>query len=172
MLQMSAIAAYFDFGLQTILGRFVAQAAERGEDQTLSKLASTSMMLLSVASIFPLAACVLFLPLLPLLFHSSSIVVLHEIQKGAAILVIGTALSLPLSSCTGLLVGLHRNEIPALAIGASRLLGAVTIIVCARHTDSLMILALCFTSWNLIGGLAQLLGQASTSVAEIDCSVL
>jgi hypothetical protein len=30
-------------------------------------------------------------------------------------------------------------------------------IVCARYNGSLMILALCFTSWNLIGGLAQLL---------------
>jgi hypothetical protein len=47
MLQMSAIAAYFDFGLQTILGRFVAQAAERGEDEAQSKLGSTSMMLLA-----------------------------------------------------------------------------------------------------------------------------
>jgi O-antigen/teichoic acid export membrane protein len=127
MLQMNAIAAYFDFGLQTILGRFVAQAAERGEDGTLSKLAGTSMMLLAVASLLPLAACALFLPLLPLLFHSSSIVILHEIQKGVAILVIGTALSLPLSACTGVLVGLHRNEIPALAIGVSRLLGALTV---------------------------------------------
>jgi O-antigen/teichoic acid export membrane protein len=156
MLQLSAIAAYFDFGLQTILGRFVAQAAERGEDDTLSKLASTSMRLLAVAALFPLAACVSFLPFLPVVFHSSSVVILHEIQKGAAILVIGTALSLPLSACTGLLVGLHRNEIPAVAIGASRLFGAVTIIVCIRYTSSLIILALCFTSWNLLGGIAQL----------------
>ena len=157
MLQMSAIAAYFDFGLQTILGRFVAQAAERGEDGTLNKLANTSMVLLAVAALFPLAACALMLPLLPLVFHSSSVVILHEIQKGAAILVIGTAMSLPLSACTGLLVGLHRNEIPAVAIGVSRLSGAITIILCARYTSSLTILALCFTSWNLIGGLAQLL---------------
>src|ERR1700723_2360538 len=157
MLQMSAIAAYFDFGLQTILGRFVAQAAERGEDETLSKLASTSMIILAVASLIPLAACVLLLPFLPVVFHASSIVILHEIQRGVAILVIGTAFCLPLSACTGLLVGLHKNEIPALAIGASRLLGALTVIVCARYNSSLMILALCFTSWNLIGGLAQLL---------------
>jgi len=157
MLQMSAIAAYFDFGLQTILGRFVAQAAERGEDETLSNLASTSMMLLAVASLVPLAACVLFLPLLPLLFHSSSIVILHEIQKAVAVLVFGTALSLPLSACTGLLVGLHKNEVPALAIGVSRLLGALTVIVCARYNGSLMILASFFAGWNLIGGLAQLL---------------
>jgi O-antigen/teichoic acid export membrane protein len=157
MLQMSAIAAYFDFGLQTILGRFVAQAAERGEDETLSKLASTSMMLLAIAGLIPLAACGLFLPFLPVVFHASSIVILHEIQKGVAILVIGTALSLPLSACTGLLVGLHKNEIPALAIGASRLLGALTVIVFARYGGSLVILALSFTGWNLIGGLAQLL---------------
>jgi O-antigen/teichoic acid export membrane protein len=157
MLQMSAIAAYFDFGLQTILGRFVAQAEGRGEYETLSKLASTSMIILAVASLIPLAACGLFLPFLPVVFHSSSIVILHEIQGGVAILVIGTALSLPLSACTGLLVGLHRNEIPALAIGASRLLGALTVIVCARYNGSLVILALGFTGWNLIGGLAQLL---------------
>ena len=69
MLQMSAIAAYFDFGLQTILARFVAQAAERGEDGNLSKLAGTSMMLLAVAGLFPLAACGLFLPFLPAVFH-------------------------------------------------------------------------------------------------------
>src|ERR1700735_1700306 len=77
----SAIASYFDFGLQTIFGRFVAKAAERGEDETLSKLASTSMMLLAVASLVPLAACGLFLPFLSVVFHSSSIVVLHEIQR-------------------------------------------------------------------------------------------
>ena len=81
MLQMSAVAAYVDFGLQTILGRFVAQAAERGEDQTLSALASTSMILLAVASLIPLAACVLLLPLLPLLFHASSLVILHETSE-------------------------------------------------------------------------------------------
>src|ERR1700722_20150172 len=115
------------------------------------------MIILAVASLIPLAGCVLFLPFLPVVFHSSSIAILHEIQKGAAILVIGTALCLPLSACTGLLVGLHKNEIPALSIGASRLLGALTVIVCARYNGSLMILALCFTSWNLIGGLAQLL---------------
>jgi O-antigen/teichoic acid export membrane protein len=118
MLQMSAIAAYFDFGLQTILGRFVAQAAERGEDETLSNLASTSMILLMVANLFPLAACILFLPLLPLLFQPSSMVILREIQIEVAILVVGTALSLPLPACTDLLVGLRRHEIPALAIGA------------------------------------------------------
>ena len=107
------------------------------------------------------------------MFHSSSIVILHEIQKGVAILVIGTALSLPLSACTGLLVGLHKNEIPALAIGASRLLGALTVIVCARYNGSLMILALCFTELESNRGPgATFVGQAPTSFAEIDCSVL
>jgi O-antigen/teichoic acid export membrane protein len=157
MLQMSALAAYFDFGLQTILGRYVAQAAERGEDETLSKLASTSTVLLMIASLFPLIACILGLPLLPMLFRPSSIAILHEIQIGAAILVFGTALALPFSACTGLLIGLHRNEIPALAIGSSRLLGALTVIVSARYTRSFLIFALGVTTWNLIGAIAQLL---------------
>jgi O-antigen/teichoic acid export membrane protein len=54
------------------------------------------------------------------------------------------------------LIGMHRNEIPALAIGGSRIAGCVLTIVVGHYTQSLPWLALCLGGPNALGGLFQL----------------
>jgi O-antigen/teichoic acid export membrane protein len=73
------------------------------------------------------------------------------------VLILGfvAAINLPLSVYTGVLIGLQRNEFPAIAIATSRLLGAVAVLLVLRWTHSLAWLALCIGGFNLVAALVQ-----------------
>jgi len=92
----------------------------------------------------------------PHLFGGVPFGLLPEFRYGALMLSLSACLLLPLSTYTGVLIGMHRNEIPALAIGGSRLAGAFAVIIACHYTQSLPVLSLCFGGPNLLGGLAQM----------------
>src|ERR1039458_7652289 len=79
---------------------------------------------------------------IPHLFHKAPINLIGELRWGAMILATAAATALFLSVFTGILVGMHRNEFPALAVGTTRLLGASAVIIVARFTPSLIWMAL------------------------------
>jgi O-antigen/teichoic acid export membrane protein len=157
MLQIAAYAGYLDFGLQTAIGRFVAQATELEQWQRRERLVATALAMLCAAAL--LAAIVIGF----VIWHIRSIFpgvppeLAIELQKAAAIVALSACLLLPLSAFTGVLIGLHRNELPAIAIGGSRLVGALAVILASHYTKSLVALGLCVALANLIGGLLQLL---------------
>jgi O-antigen/teichoic acid export membrane protein len=72
------------------------------------------------------------------------------------VLSLSTAALLPLSAFTGALIGICRNEIPAISIGTSRLVGALFVLITVAHTHSLIVLAAIIGSFNLAGSLLQL----------------
>jgi O-antigen/teichoic acid export membrane protein len=92
---------------------------------------------------------------LPLLFRSVPSGLAGEISSGVLILGLSAAISLPLSAYTGVLVGMQRNELPAMAIASNRLFGAIAVILVARHTHSLAWLALCIGGFNLVASFVQ-----------------
>jgi O-antigen/teichoic acid export membrane protein len=47
ILQLSAFVGYLDFGIQTAVGRFVAQSNERGDAEHRDRIVSTSLAVLS-----------------------------------------------------------------------------------------------------------------------------
>src|SRR5258705_11247372 len=51
VLQIAAYASYLDFGLQTAIARFIAQAAELEQKERQAKLVSTALVLLSLAAL-------------------------------------------------------------------------------------------------------------------------
>jgi O-antigen/teichoic acid export membrane protein len=157
ILQIAAYASYLDFGLQTAIARFVAQAIELEQTERQAKLVSTTLILLSVAALIGFSAIAIITWQLPHLFGGVPAGILPEFRSGALLLSLSACLLLPLSAYTGVLIGMNRNEIPAMAIGASRLAGAFAVIFASRYTQSLSVLALCFGAPNLLGGLVQML---------------
>jgi len=155
MLQISAWSNYLDFGLQTAVARHVAQAMERRDCVLRDRVISTAFLLLLSAGV--LALCIAFVVVwkMPALFPNAPLPLIGELRGGILILSVSAALLLPLSTFTGILVGLHRNEFPALAIGGTRLLGAIGVLVLVRSTHSLVWLALCLGIFNLAGGILQ-----------------
>ena len=155
ILQIAAYANYLDFGLQTAVARYLAQAIERGDQEGCDRLISTAIALLSAAALVALLIIGGVLVFLPHIFAQAPVSLIVELRMGATVLAVSAAILLPLSTFTGVLVGLHRNEFPALAIGGTRLLGAALVIVCVRFTHSLVALAACIALCNLLGGIAQ-----------------
>jgi O-antigen/teichoic acid export membrane protein len=155
MLQIAAYSGYLDFGLQTAVARYVAQAVERGDNEQRDRVISTSFLLLLGAGVLAMCIALVVIWNLHRLFHHAPMAVIGELRAGCLLLCASAAMMLPLSTFTGILIGLHRNEYPALAIGGSRLLGAVAVLIVVQYTHSLVWLAFCVAGFNILGGFAQ-----------------
>jgi O-antigen/teichoic acid export membrane protein len=155
MLQIAAWSNYLDFGLQTAVARHVAQTMERNDNRLRDQVISTAFLLLLAAGALALCIAIVVVWKIPSLFHNAPLPLIGELRGGLLILSTTAAFLLPLSTFTGILIGLHRNEFPALAIGGTRLLGAIGILCLVRYTHSLIWLALCLGAFNLFGGVLQ-----------------
>jgi O-antigen/teichoic acid export membrane protein len=155
MLQVAAYANYLDFGLQTAVARYLAGALEKGDHQQRDRLLSNAIAILTVAGAIALCGLGIVAWQLPHLFRSVPSRLAGEIGSGVLILGLSAAIGLPLSAYTGVLIGMQRNEFPAIAIATSRLFGAVAVVLVAHRTHSLVWLALCIAGFNLVAGLAQ-----------------
>ncbi len=142
--------------MQTAIARFIAQAVELEQKERLAKLVSTTLILLSLAGLIAFIVIAIIIRQFPHLFEGVPSDLLPDFRHGALLLSLGACLLLPLSTYTGVLIGMHRNEVPALAIGGSRLAGAFAVIVVCHYTQSLAILALCLGGPNLPGALLQM----------------
>jgi O-antigen/teichoic acid export membrane protein len=156
MLQIAACSSYLDFGLQTAVARHVAQLMERGESIRINQLANTAVAMLAAAGALAMVAISVLLWQLPVFFHGIPAGLFHEFRLAASLLAASTCAQLPFSAYSGVLIGLHRNEYPALAIGGSRLVGGATAIAAGCLSHSLIAVAACVAAANLLGGLLQM----------------
>lgn len=155
MLQIAAYAGYLDFGIQTAVARYLAQAMERRDGDSQERLISTAFAMLSIAGLLALLVIAVVALLLPHLFHGVPLYLQSELRLGALILGCSAALALPMSTFVGVLIGLHRNEYPAAVIGGSRILGGLAVLIAVRHTNSLVCLAFCIATPNLMAAAIQ-----------------
>jgi O-antigen/teichoic acid export membrane protein len=157
MLQIAAYAGYLDFGIQTAVARYLAQAMERGDSDQQDRLVNTAFGMLLIAGAIALSAIAIVAFFLPRLFHGVPLSLVPDLRLGVLAMGTSAALALPMSTFAGVLIGLHRNEYPALVIGGSRILGGLAVLVAVRHTNSLACLALCIGVTNLVGAGSQYL---------------
>lgn len=157
MLQLAAYANYLDFGVQTAVARYLAAALEKCDHERCDRLLSNAVAILTVAGVIALCGLGIVAWQLPHLFRSVPAGLAAEMGSGVLILGLTAAINLPLSAYTGVLIGMQRNEFPAIAIGISRLLGAIAVVLVVHRTHSLVWLALCIGGFNLAGGLVQYL---------------
>ena len=155
LLQMSAYTSYLDFGVQTAVARFLAGYMERGEDDHRDRLVSTALLILSAAAGLAVILIGAIVWQIPVLFDGIPDGLVTECRFAAGILGASVILALPLSTFSGVLLGLHRNEYVAGAVGGSRLLGAGCVLLAVRHTESLVLLAACIAVTTVLGALVQ-----------------
>jgi O-antigen/teichoic acid export membrane protein len=138
VLQLSAYVSNLDFGIQTAVGRFVAQAGERGDTEHRDRIASTSFAALSIAGLLAITGIAGAVVLLPRIFRQMPANIVGDSKL--ALLLVGSSLAigLPVSVFNGVFVGLQRNEIPASIIAGSRVVSALGLILVVRHGGSLV----------------------------------
>ncbi len=155
LLQIAAYANFLDFGIQTAVARFVAQAMERGDDKERDSYISAAFFLLVATGVLAFGVVCGMAWLVPYMYKQAPLHLLTELREGLVLLAAFSALSLPTSTFTGVFIGLHKNEYPAFAMGGSRLLGAGFVILAVHRTHSLVVMAGIIGSMNLAGGILQ-----------------
>jgi O-antigen/teichoic acid export membrane protein len=132
VLQLGAYVGYFDFGIQTAIGRFVAHSTERHDLDQRNRIVSSAFVMLSVLALLAALTIAVLVALLPDLFHQ-----IHSqliFQTRITLLLVGGSLAfgLPGSVFSSTFIGLQRNEVPAAIIGLSRLLSAALVVLAVR----------------------------------------
>lgn len=148
VLQLSAYTAYLDFGVQTAVGRFVAYADERHDRLHRDEVVTTSLALLVLSMLISAVVIALVTWQLPHFFPRMPAVLYHQVRVALVLVGGSLAIGLPASVFSGIFVGLQRNEVPAIIIGAGRMLSAILVVLIAWNGKSLipMAIAVCLVN--------------------------
>ena len=157
LLQVAAFGTYLDSGVQVTIARFFAQAREREEVTGQEQVVSTGLALLTLAGLVSLALVTLEIVATPWLFPQLPRALVREFRFSLFLIAGTAAAALPLSAYAGVLTGSHRNELLALSVGGSRIVGALAVLLVASHTHSLITLSTCIVVPNLLGSVAYVL---------------
>ena len=149
-MQLGAYVNYLDFSLQTAVARYVARINETGNTSQQNEFLSSALFLMTLAGVLAVTALCGLAVLLPKLYANIAPSIAGELQSTMLIIGLSLSIGLPASVFTGVLVGLHKNEVPAFAIGGCRIGSAVTLVLLSRYTNSLIALAASYSAWNLL----------------------
>lgn len=149
VLQVAAYGSYFEFGLQTAVGRYIAIANEKHDADQRDSIFSTAFAGLSIAAIVCIGLFIGVACASGWLFPSVPAALLPQMRW--ALLIVGSsiALGLPTAAWTGVFVGLQRNEFIAIVTGCSKLASAVGLVIAAIHSSSLVLMAVVVGTVNL-----------------------
>lgn len=165
-LQIAAYCAYLDCGLQTAVGRYIAFARERHDDQTRDSIYSTAMVGLLLAALICFILLCIVASAAGWLFPQFPTSTRTAIKAVLLIVGFSTALGLPASAWTGVFIGLERNEIPAVIMGGSKIVCALALIAAVLRGHSIVSMAVLLALFNLASYLA-LFVAARISAPEI-----
>ena len=150
VLQITGYLSFLDLGLQTAVGRYVAYADEKNDAGQRDSVFSTAVAALAFAGLCSLALLPVLAGAAPLLCPGLPASLLTEMRW--ALLIVGgsLAIGLPSSAWSGVFVGLQRYEIPAVAVGGSRILAAAGLVTAALAGQPLRTLAIVVAACNLL----------------------
>ena len=149
VLQLSAFVGYLDFGIQTAIGRFIAHTGESADAERRDRIVSTSLAVLTAAAALGIVGSVGLAILMPHLFHQVPLSLLGDSRWALVLVGSSLAVGLPCSLFNGIFVGLQRYEVPAVAIGGSRIINAAFLVLIVRHGGSLAQMGAAVATVNL-----------------------
>jgi O-antigen/teichoic acid export membrane protein len=135
VLQTAAYVGYFNFGLQTAIGRYVAYANEKQDVEQRDSVFSTAFAGLCCAALVSLVCLAAATLAAPAIFPSVPTSLIPQMRLALLLVGVSMAVELPASACNGVFIGMQRNEIPALTAGGARLFSALGVIAVALATS-------------------------------------
>ena len=155
ILQISAYINYLEIGIQTAIGKFVAEYHAAGDTVASARVASTAFSILSIAGAVGVVAMGALAYAVPSLFHQMPRALVPEMRIG--ILAIGstTAVLLPFLVLQAVFIGLQRYAIPAIITSVGRVGSSLAIIALLLLHGSLAQMALLVAAFNILTAAAQ-----------------
>ncbi len=161
ILQLSAYVGLLDLGLQTAIGKFVAEYDAAGDREASHRIVSTSFTILALAAAVAAVGVAVLSGHIPELFAQMPAALAPEVRSGLLIVGFSTALALPFSTFSAIFTGLQRYGFPTLVAIGTRVLSAAALIVVLLLHGGLVQMAWVMAAFNLASALAQFLGWRS-----------
>src|SRR5580698_2114116 len=172
ILQLSAYVNLLDFGLQTAIGKFVAEYDATNRHEASHGIVSTSFTILALAATIACAAIGVMVWGVPKLFHQMPAALVPEVRIALFAVGLSTALALPFSTFLSTFVGLQQYVFPTAVATVSRVGSAAALIVLLLMHGSLVQLALVMAAFNVATAVTQFLGWRKLLKARVDFSFL
>jgi O-antigen/teichoic acid export membrane protein len=172
ILQLSAYVNMLDFGLQTAIGKFVAEYDASGDREASHHLLSTSFTILAVAAAVACVAIAVMVWSVPQLFHQMPAGLVPEVRIALLAVGLSTALALPFGTFLSTFIGLQQYIFPTIVATVSRVASAAALIVLLLMHGSLVQLALVMAGVNVATAATQVLGWRRFVKTRVDFSFL
>ncbi len=172
ILQMSSYVYLLDLGLQTAIGKFVAEHDTAGDRDASHHLVSTSFTLLGGAALIAGIGVMVMAWHVPELFRQMPPALVPEVRLGVIAVGLSTAFALPFNSFSAIFTGLQRYAFPTIVAIAVRTLSAATLIALLLMHGGLVQMALVMAGFNVAAALALFLGWRSYIRERVDFSFL
>jgi O-antigen/teichoic acid export membrane protein len=172
ILQLSAYVNMLDFGLQTAIGKFVAEYDASGNREASHHLLSTSFTILAAAATVASVAIAIMVWSVPQLFHQMPAALVPEVRIALLAVGLSTAVALPFGTFLSTFTGLQQYVFPTVVATVSRVASATALIVLLLMHGSLVQLALVMAGVNVATAAAQVLGWRRYVKARVDFSFL
>jgi len=158
ILQLSAYVNLLDLGLQTAIGKFVAEYHSSGDREANRRLVSTSLTAISGAALFGAGIIVVMVFRVPQLFHQMPATLWPEVRLSFLAVGLSSAFALPFSPFVSVFTGLQDYGFPTVLAAISRILSAVALMVLLILHGGLVQLAFAIAGCNIATAIAQFHG--------------
>jgi O-antigen/teichoic acid export membrane protein len=158
ILQLSAYVNLLDLGLQTAVGKFVAEYHAKGDPEATHHLVSTSLSVILAAALVGAVVIVVMVYRVPELFHQMPASLLPEVRLSLLAVGLSAAFALPFSPFLSVFTGLQDYGFPTVLTVISRLLSASALMVLLLLHASLVQLACAIAACNVATAIAQFHG--------------
>jgi len=155
VLQLAAYVWYLEFGIQLVVGRFVAHGNERHEFEHRDRIVSTALAVLTAACLLAMILMAVLIVLLPSFFHKMPAGLYPDVRMALALVGGSLAIGLPAAVFNGIFMGLQRYDIIAAIVAGSRIFSAILLVVIARYGGGIPGMALSMAIVNLTAYILQ-----------------
>ena len=155
ILQLSAYVNYLELGMQTAIGKFVAEFHAVGDTKSIAGVVGTAFSILSTAAALGLVAVGIIAWQVPRLFHQMPVHLVHEVRLGVLSVGSTTAILLPFSVFVAIFIGLQRYVVPAVVQSVGRVLSALAVIVLLLMHGSILQMAMLISFLNILTAAVQ-----------------
>jgi O-antigen/teichoic acid export membrane protein len=158
ILQLSAYVNFLDLGLQTAIGKFVAEYHAAGNNAAARKTVSTAFTVMVGAAAVGAIAIFGMVWQVPRLFTQMPPALVGEVRYGLLAVGISVALALPFGVFLSTFTGLQEYGFPTVLIASSRVVSTVGLIALLLLHGTLVEMALLMAACNIATALLQFVG--------------
>lgn len=168
ILQCGSYINLLDLGLQTAIGKFVAEYDAAGDRVANGRVLSSAFVILCASATAGAIAILLVAWLVPQIFHQMPVALIGEMRVGILAVGLSMAFALPFGAFLAAFTGLQRYGFPTLVALLSKGISSAALAAVVLMNGTLVELALTLAAFNVITALVQYWGWRRYARDRVD----